>query len=467
MIKPLSLADLCSRFGGELINGSVTFESIATDSRKDIAGSLFIAIKGENFDAHDYLEQVIKKDASALVVEKAAKEKVKSFSFPVWLVDDTVKALGHIAVAQRENFNGTVFAITGSNGKTSVKGLLESIVSAAVGADKVFATKGNLNNHLGVPFSLLAINAGCEYAVIEMGASGLGEIDYLSQIASPHYSVVNNVSPVHVEGFGSVDNIAMAKSEIYDHLVEGGVAVINADDHYAPQWFEKNKQRTVIAFSAQDTSADVFISEKLINAQHCWRFTLSFKGESISVQLNVLGEHAIMNATAAASLALAAGIDLQSVKDGLEKFEGVSGRLQVGKDSRGNTLINDTYNASPNSMRAAIDVLAEFGEQKILIVGDMGELGDSAQEQHQMIGRYAKHKQIDYLFATGLLSEQAAIAFGKGGVFSPNLDELMVQVSTRLVKPSCILVKGSRSARMERAVDYLKQSGEANASLVS
>lgn len=467
MIKPLSLIGLHERFGGELINGDVTFNEIATDSRKESQGALFVAIKGENFDAHNYLKQVIENGACAVVANKSAKEKVNGLSIPVWLVDDTVLALGHIARAQRDNYQGVLFAITGSNGKTSVKGMLESIACAAVGKDKVFATQGNLNNHLGVPFSLLAINNQCEYAVIEMGASALGEIDYLSNIARPHFSVVNNVSPVHVEGFGSVDNIAVAKAEIYEHLSDEGAAIINADDHYASQWFDKNKHRKVISFSSQDPSADVFISNKTINAQHCYNFALVFKDQATAIQLNVLGEHALMNAAAAASLALAAGIKPDDIKAGLERFAGVAGRLQIDKDGLGNTLINDTYNASPKSMCAAIDVLAEFAEQKVLIVGDMGELGKLAVEQHEYIGRYAKEKSIDYLFSLGVLSKHAAVAFETNGFFSTDFDELMQQVTPCLTQSSCILVKGSRSARMERAVHYLKHFGEADASLVS
>ena len=467
MIKPLSLAKLCERFGGELLNGDCTFEEVVTDSRKSSQGALFIAIKGEHFDAHDFLDQVIEQGASALVIDRKSREKITNCPVPVWLVEDTVLALGHIAKAQRDNYRGVIFAITGSNGKTSVKGMLKDILCAAVGDSKVFATQGNFNNHLGVPFSLLAIDSQCEYAVIEMGASAIGEIDYVSEIAQPHYSLINNVSPAHVEGFGSVDNISIAKSEIYDHLHIDGCAVINADDHYAPQWFAKNKQRNTMSFSSRDAKADIFISSSSMNAQHCYCLTLNYKNQQITIQLGVLGEHAVMNAAAAASLALAAGIKLDAIKAGLECFNGVAGRLQVSKDAQANTLINDTYNASPNSMRVAIDTLAAYRDQKILIIGDMGELGESAQAEHETVGRYAKEKGINLLFTLGPLSQHAAICFGEGGFATETFDELMQAVTSHLTKPSCILVKGSRSAKMERAVHYLKHSGEADASLVS
>jgi len=467
MIKPLSLATLCERFGGELLNGDSAFEQVVTDSRKSTQAALFVAIKGENFDAHDFLDQVIAQGACALVVNHAAREKLAHCSIPVWLVEDTVIALGHIAKAQRDNYRGIIFAITGSNGKTSVKGMLNNILCAAVGQSKVFATQGNLNNHLGVPFSLLSIDSACEYAVIEMGASALGEIDYLSEIAQPHYSVINNVSPAHVEGFGSVDNIAIAKAEIYDHLQSGGSAVINADDHYAPEWFAKNQHRNTVSFSSQDAKADIVVAKQSINAQHCYRFTLGYKAKQIEIQLGVLGEHALMNAAAAASLALAAGVELDAIKAGLESFTGVAGRLQVSQDAFGNTLIDDTYNASPNSMRVAIDTLAAYPVQKILIIGDMGELGNSAKEQHEIVGRYAKEKKINLLCALGPLSKNAAMCFGEGGFTTLKFEELMKEVTTHLTTPSCILVKGSRSAKMERVIHSLKQLGEADASLVS
>ena len=467
MIKPLTLAEVSNRFGGELVNGSAEFDSVTTDSRLALEGELFVALKGDSFDAHDYLDQVVTQKVCGLVINENHKDKVSEYTLPIWLVDDTVKALGFIARAQRANFKGSVLAITGSNGKTSVKGMLASIVTAAVGEEKVFATKGNLNNHLGVPFSLLSIDKACEYAVIEMGASAVGEIDYLSSLAEPHVALVNNVSPVHVEGFGSVDNIALAKSEIYDHLMAGGAAIVNADDIYAPQWFAKNKGRTVLSFSAKDITADIFIHEESMDAHHCWRFVLRYQDESVEIQLKVLGEHAVMNAAAAASMALAANISLDAIKKGLENFTGVTGRLQIGRDFLGNTLIDDTYNASPKSMRAAIDVLASFSQQKILIMGDMGELGESAQQEHKAIGDYAKVKGVDYLFASGELSKQAAKSFGRQGEYNSDFSVLMNQVKEIINQPSCILVKGSRSTRMERAVNFLKQFGESNASLVS
>ena len=467
MIKPLLLSQLSHRFGGELINGDVEFSCIATDTRKSIDGALFIAIKGNSFDAHDYLDQAIDQGAIALVIHKSDQHKINHLTIPVWLVEDSVLALGNIARLQRENYDGVVFAITGSNGKTSVKGMLESILCAAFGKEMVFATQGNLNNHLGVPFSLLAINKYCRYAVIEMGASAVGEIDYLSEIAQPHCSVVNNVSPAHIEGFGSVENIAIAKSEIYDHLVDDGVAVINRDDCYSSQWFEKNSQRSVLSFSSEDKTADVYISQPIMNDQHCYGFTLSFGQEKQFIQLSVLGLHSVMNAAAAASLALSCDVDLFTIKKGLELFSGVPGRIQVSVDAYGNTLIDDTYNASPKSMCAAIDILAEFSEQTVLVIGDMGELGDEAKEQHQKIGQYAKEKNITRLFALGELSKEAVKTFGANAIAAVDFDDLITRITPCLKEPSHILVKGSRSARMERVVYSLKHFGESDASLVS
>jgi UDP-N-acetylmuramoyl-tripeptide--D-alanyl-D-alanine ligase len=475
MIKPLILQMLAHRFGGEAFGEERSFSAFSTDTRTVAKGDLFIALKGNSFDAHDYLEQAIEKGASGIVANKTHRENlIGRENIVVWLVDDTTKALGQIGEYHRDLFERPLVAITGSSGKTTVKGMLASIFSAYVGKESVFATRGNLNNHFGVPFSLLELSRKHQYAVIEMGASAGGEIGYLTQIAKPQVALVNNVMAAHVEGFGSVDAIAVAKGEIYNGLSESGTAVINIDDHYAKQWMDKNKERKVITFSSGGASAshiNTVIGDDEPNVRSrnasllkngCYSFCLKCGESAIVVKLNVLGKHNVANATAAAACAFALGIDVAMIRKGLESFLGESGRLQVFEGAEGSTLVDDTYNANPGSVKAAIDVLAKMPGDRVLVLGDMAELGEDSEDQHAEIGRYALDKKIEQLLTIGEQCKLACNAFGKGGLHFSSIDDLIGHLFDSVSSNVSVLVKGSRSARMERVVHALKRGGDNN-----
>ncbi|MGH1484771.1 MAG: UDP-N-acetylmuramoyl-tripeptide--D-alanyl-D-alanine ligase [Cellvibrionaceae bacterium] len=481
MIKPLLLATLCDQFGGKVAGPDTPFYSYSTDTRSVSLGDLFVALKGETFDAHDYLSQAIEGGAKGLVVNKSCQQDFTRYpDLSVWFVDDTTRALGYIAQYERNCFDKSLIAITGSSGKTTVKGMLFSIFSAYVGKDAVFATKGNLNNHFGVPFSLLELSRKHQYAVIEMGASAVGEIAYLTEIAKPDVALVNNVMAAHVEGFGSIDAIADAKGEIYNGLSDNGVAVINVDDVYADQWLQQNNARSVIGFSVSEksiaekpvtgkTTEENLVNIDVVRAKNisllkngCCSFCLGYKGQAVVVKLSVLGKHNVANAAAAAACALALGLDIEIIKKGLEVFSGESGRLQIFDAYNDCTLIDDTYNANPGSVKAAIDVLSEMRSNKILILGDMAELGQDENIAHADIGRYASNKKINRLFTVGEKSIFAQKAFGENATHFESMEKLINYLSEHTPVDSAVLVKGSRSARMERVVHAIKRCGDNN-----
>lgn len=464
MIASLSLSALQECYGGEIIGGDVDVASLSINSREMKKGDVFVAIKGERFDAHDFIDSAIERGACAVVVHQI----VPDTDIPQWIVADTTVALGHIAHAQRELFTGKLVAITGSSGKTTVKGMLLSILEAAED-DKVFATHGNLNNHIGVPLSLLSLEAKHRYAVIEMGASGLGEIDYLTRIAKPHVAVVNNVMPAHVEGFGSIDNIATAKGEIYEGLMHTGIAVVNVDDHYSGQWLAQNKQREIISYSANSTrhpQANIQVVNIQQQSNGCFSFSLQLREIQAALTLQVLGLHNVNNAVAAAACANALDVSVAAIVKGLEAFSGVAGRLQCLKGVDGSTVIDDSYNANPSSVCAAIDVLANVPAKKILILGDMAELGDSAISAHQEVGLYGRDKNIDYLLTIGTYTKAASDRFSVNNFHFDDIDQLIGSAKTMADSNTVFLIKGSRSSRMDRVVQALVQRGDNNVSLV-
>jgi UDP-N-acetylmuramoyl-tripeptide--D-alanyl-D-alanine ligase len=468
MIKPINLHLLRDYYGGECLGNQKNYESLSIDTRTIEEGDLFVALRGENFDAHDYLDQALEKGAAGFVIEKEKRSNLPSTeSMPVWLVEDTTVALGYIAQYQREFYSKHLIAVTGSNGKTTVKGMLAAIFSAYVGKASVFATRGNLNNQIGVPLSLLELTKGIEYAVIEMGASGPGEIAYLSEMAKPTLALVNNVMPAHVEGFGSIDAIATAKGAIYESLTADGIAVVNGDDHYAEQWLIQNHHRKVCIFSAtgQTDQKNVFARNRTRMRNGCYSFCLVCNDQSLVVKLGTLGEHNISNAVAAAACATSLGLDIEFLQKGLESYQGDPGRLQVLKGIRGCVLLDDTYNANPGSAKVAIDVLSEMEGEKILVLGDMAELGDEESKLHAEVGLYALEKNINQLLSLGAKASSSAQAFGENAAQFFEWEALVEFLSQRIHKNVSILVKGSRSSRMERVIKALQQSGEQDASL--
>ena len=446
MISELRLTDAAIRFGGTLLNPDCEFNAVSTDSRKIAAGELFVALIGEHMDGHDFLAEVADR-ACGLVVSKPDTD----LPLPQWVVEDTTLALGQLAKLQREAFTGTLIAVTGSTGKTSVKELISSILG---GLGSVHATSGNFNNHIGVPLTLLAMEEDVNFAVIEMGASGPNEIGYLCSIARPNIALINNVQPAHLEGFGSIEGVAAAKGEIYSGLESSGTAVINLDQNWVPQWRELIGSRNCVSFSLQDSSADVSASDIQLMESGCYRFNLCTAAGSQTVMLTIPGRHMISNALAAAACALAAGASLSHIVAGLESACTPARRLQVKALAGGGRIIDDSYNASPASVRAAIDVLASSPGYRVMVFGDMAELGADAAQLHREIGEYALSAGIDQLYTLGTLSAHTSDA-GNGKHFA-DLESLKGPLFDEIERSDLtLLVKGSRSSKMDLVVDML------------
>jgi UDP-N-acetylmuramoyl-tripeptide--D-alanyl-D-alanine ligase len=422
------------------------FSTVAIDSRKTEYGDLFVALIGERLDAHDFLYQVADK-ACGLVVSTADK----SLPLPQWVVPDTTVALGQLALLQREQYSGVVVAITGSTGKTSVKEMVASIFASC---GSVHATKGNFNNHVGVPLTFLAMEGNTDFAVIEMGASGPGEIEYLCSIAKPHIALINNVQQAHLEGFGSVEGIAAAKGEIYAGLSDEGIAVLNIDQLWLEQWRALIGDKPCVTFSAETADADVSASEVHVLANGCCHFVLHTPVGQGSVSLTIPGRHAVSNALAASACAIAAGATLQQIIAGLEAVRAPARRLEVKTLPSGAHIIDDTYNASPASVRAAIDVLAASPGRRVMVFGDMAELGADADALHEQIGAYALAAGIDALYTVGRLSAAASAVFnGQHFADAELLKRPLVEEAK--CRELTLLVKGSRSAKMDLVVDML------------
>ncbi|MGB0846920.1 MAG: UDP-N-acetylmuramoyl-tripeptide--D-alanyl-D-alanine ligase [Thiolinea sp.] len=445
----LSLFELADMCGGTLMGISAksaqetNIERVERDSRCVGAGDLFVALKGEHFDAHDFVSDVAGKASAALV------ERPLEVQIPQVVVKDVRLAMGKLATAWRNCFSGPLIALTGSNGKTTLKEMLTAILSEC---GSTHATKGNLNNDLGVPLTLFELRPGQhQFAVIEMGANHFGEIDYLTHVAKPNVAVLNNAGAAHLEGFGDIAGVAKAKGEIFSSLNSEGVAILNADDDYFAYWQELNKARRVLSFGMTNASADV---QGIVENNN--QLAIHYLGEVVKVKLPLLGLHNAMNALAATAAVLPLGIELTAVKRGLEKLEAVKGRLCPVEGRRGELVIDDTYNANPTSTLAALRVLAQQQKRKLFVLGDMGELGNDGVELHAEIGRQAAELGIDALYGVGEMSAHACAAFGAGGVACQDMDELLCSLDTlELHAGVCVLIKGSRSARMERVVDAL------------
>lgn len=444
----MQLSEAASAVNAKLIGTDVAFDSVGSDSRNVVARQLFVAIKGENFDGNAFAAEAINKGAAAAVVSDAA-----TAASPALVVHDTRLALGELAKYWRSKFSAPVIGVTGSNGKTTTKEMLMAILAAATGdASKVHATYGNLNNDIGLPLTLLKIQPQHQYVVAEMGMNHLGEIDYLTHIAKPNVAVINNANTAHIGELGSRENIARAKGEIFAGLQDGGVAVINADNDFADYWKTLNVGRKVVTFGLQK-SADVTASyREQAGVSHV---KLTTPNGQVSFELKVEGVHNISNALAASASAYALGISNADIAAGLQNFGGVYGRLERKAAANGAVLIDDTYNANPDSMKAAIDVLAKQAGEKLLVLGDMGELGADAKKMHAEIGAYAKTARLAGLYCLGELSKEMVAAFGTGAQHFTSPEAIAAAVLPQLNNHSTVLVKGSRFMRMERVVNLL------------
>ncbi len=439
-------------------NTDAVFTSVGTDSRRVRTGELFVALRGEHFDGHDFVQTAAEAGASAALVDSAWAASHGSAAIPLLVVADTRLALGRLAAHWRSRFAIPLIGITGSNGKTTVKEMCAAILRAQAGlagwaADAVLATTGNLNNDIGLPLTLLGLRDTHRAAVIEMGMNRPGEIAYLTDIARPTVAIVTNAQRAHLQGMGTLVEIAHEKGAIYGGLQEDGVAVINADDPHADYWRGLNAQRRIVTFG-MEAGADVTGSCELHGLGA--RLALKSDGRSLAIALQVPGEHNVRNALGAAAACLATGqVDLQAVGDGLAAYTGTRGRLQSGPGVKGSTVIDDSYNANPDSVRAAIDVLAATPGRKILVLGDMGEIGRTSAQVHDEIGGYAKSKGLDALYALGDMSAVAARNFGEGGHHFRTVHALLNALQPQLDPDTVVLVKGSRFMRMERVADAL------------
>ena len=427
--------------------GNPKFTGCSTDSRIIREGEMFIALEGEFFDGHDFIEMASGKGACAAMVEHQAYE-----GLPGILVENTRHSMGSLAQKWRENFNIPLIAITGSNGKTTVKEMLTSILQRDA---RVLYTKGNYNNDIGVPLTLFNLGDEHDYAVIEMGANHPGEISWLTRIAQPSLAVITQCAPAHLEGFENIEGVAKAKAEIYEGLHENGIALINRDDDYADFWIAKTRNHRQLTFGIS-SSADikaVSISPDIESGYI--RFRLLLPDHAIDISLPLLGEHNVMNALAASACAYGLNISADSIKLGLEELQSIPGRLQLKKGIKGSRILDDTYNANPASLAAAVDVLSEYEGERWLVLGDMGELGNSSEQLHESSGHQAKSRRIDRLFTIGDLSINAHRDFGDQARHFESLDCLMSSLIDEISPGVTILVKGSRSMKMERVVNAL------------
>lgn len=446
----MMMSQVAQALGATLHGDDVLMTGVSKDTRDIHTGDLYVALKGERFDGHQFIAEASSSGAVAALVSDSVPLDV-----PQVQVDDTRIALGQLAAHWRQSWSeqqpaGKLIGITGSNGKTSVKEMTSKILADHAGAAAVLSTRGNLNNDIGMPMTLLELTEQHEFAVIEMGANHVGEIDYLTDIARPDVALVNNVGPAHLEGFGSLENIAKAKAEIYNGLSDEGIAVLNKDDVFAPFWEDYCADMDTISFSMVDDSADVYAS--VIEAD---LYRVSVNSEQAELALKVPGKHNVMNALAAIAVTYSLGLSLQEITSSLSTFENIQGRLTIKQSADGYQVIDDTYNANPLSVTAAIDVLAGIPGDTVLVLGDMAELGDDAEKLHAEIGTEAKLAGINALYATGRLSENTVDAFGENGAYFKNKNELIKTLKKDLTGSETVLIKGSRSAAMEEVVERI------------
>lgn len=419
---------------------------VSTDSRSIRPGDLFIALRGEKFDGGNYAAQALKQGAVGVVLDPTQAPDIAT----AIRVDDTRLALGKLAAAWRSRFSLPVVAITGSNGKTTVKEMLAAVLREEAGSESaVLNTEGNLNNDIGLPLMLLRLRETHRFAVLEMGMNHVGEIDYLTQLARPDVAVINNAMTAHIGFLGSVENIARAKGEIFNGLSETGIAVFNADDAHAWMWREANAQRNVLDFGLASTAT---VRGHYQSAGFGAALTLTLSNTTLEIELQVPGAHNVMNALAAATAACALNVSHRSIVAGLSGFTGIKGRLQKQPALHGSTFIDDTYNANPDSVKAALAVLAQQPGKKILVLGDMGELGTDAAAMHAQIGLAARAAGVNRLLALGKLTQETVGAFGACAMHFERIQELLAELENELTPDTTVLVKGSRFMQMERVV---------------
>lgn len=432
---------------GVLHGNDNDFDGVSTDTRTIRDGELFFALQGPNFDGRNYVQAAREAGAAGAVVAGQVDVDIAQIA-----VDDTKAALGRFGAAWREKHDATVVGVTGSNGKTTLK---ELIAACLAGKAPTLATHGNLNNDIGMPLMLARIDAKHRYVVLEMGANHAGEIEYLAGLARPEVVVITNAGAAHLEGFGSIEGVAKAKGEILQGSSRPRVAVLNADDDYFDYWSSLVEDIRLISFGFTE-AADVH-ADNIVAGASATRFTLHVADSSIEVSLPLPGIHNVRNACAAAAVAHALEIEITGIKAALESVNPVAGRLQPVRGVHDATLFDDSYNANPLSVIAAAEFLAAIPGESWLVLGDMKELGDDAAELHREVGEAARASGVDRLFAYGELAASAAEGFGEHASWFASLDALVDELSANLARDVNVLVKGSRSMRMERIVDALRE----------
>jgi UDP-N-acetylmuramoyl-tripeptide--D-alanyl-D-alanine ligase len=444
----LKLSELAIHLDAQIVGEDIHFSSVSTDSRSLTNGALFVALTGPRFDGHDYLNSAVESGAVAVVVDHKT-----AVNCPQLIVSDTRVALGQMAALWRQKSTAAVVAVTGSNGKTTVKEMIAAILG---NRGSVLATQGNLNNDIGMPLTLLRLQEH-QYAVIEMGANHPGEIDYLSKIAKPDVALLNNACRSHLEGFGSLEGVAKAKSEIVSGLAEAGCFVFNADDNFAPYWLGVAGGRKVCTFGVTqpaDITSSGVATVHWDAAGFSSHFSVVTPQGAMAVSLALAGEHNRLNALAAIAAALQLGATSEDVVTGLASIKPVKGRLQPRMGRDGVLLIDDSYNANPDSVMAAIDVLATAPGRRFLLLGELGELGEGTTGFYQELGAYAKTSGIDRLCTVGAAGEAVGF-FGLGGVAFDTREQLIETLQQELQSGDRVLIKGSRRAGMELIVNAL------------
>lgn len=427
------------------------FLGVSTDTRSLHKDNLFVALQGPHYDGHDFIEQARSRGAAAALVQRRIETPLATL-----IVSHTRLSLGKLASDWRRRFHIPLVAVTGSNGKTTVKEMIAAILNRR---GPGLVTHGNLNNDIGVPLTLLALSAMHRHAVIEMGANHPGEIAYLTQLARPTVALITNAGPAHLEGFGSIEGVAHAKGEIYSGLDQHGIAIINHDDLYSPLWRTLARGRRVLGFGLKP-GADV--TGEFVTLDGASRLRLHTPQGNITVHLRLLGRHNVLNALGATAAALAAGAGLEDVRAGLESMAPVKGRLESKRGVHGAHIIDDTYNANPASLKAALDLVADLPAPRWLVLGDMAELGAEGAAHHAQAGREARAHGIERLFATGKLSRFAVQSFGAGADYFSDQQHLadVVHMELASVAPTqvTVLVKGSRASGMERVAAALTEN---------
>lgn len=445
----MNLDEIKAILHGQLIGAEVTVSGVSIDTRTLSQGDVYIAISGEQFDGHEFIAQAEACGAVAIIVEKQVATQL-----PQLIVKDTRIALAELAGAVRDKLQLKVCAITGSNGKTTVKEMIAAILAVNY---QVLFTQGNFNNDIGVPLTLLRLEEQHQYAVIEMGANHQGEIAYTSRYASPDVTVITNVGAAHIEGFGSIEGIAKAKAEIIQSLADKGIAILNADDDFLGLWKKLAGQRKVVSFGLSRT-ADVRaenISTQVQDQQFKTCFDLEVAGKKIPISLALAGVHNVQNALAASAACSALGMSLAQIQTGLQRVTAVSGRLQLFATEAGTTLINDTYNANPSSLAVALDVLKQCPGEPWVALGAFGELGAASEEIHSDMGRQIKKAGVQRLFATGAMAENTVQAYGEGSTYFDSKEDLIAALRKEVSSSQVLLVKGSRAQKMETVVNAL------------